>query len=612
MPLDPLPETAEDQPFVETRHPVDVAIVVRPLSRAIRPSADLSLIQGKVVVWWFGGIVQNRRDESVPKVAVFLRTLDTNNVPRAWRQINVGLTHLGLLRIGSIWQNGVCIGNAQLEDLRSEVDFTPGEWGFTSPEECSYKGEPSPVPGSDYPLRYQRDRNWLISFRLPNGANLLVSCIEFLTRCYGRSQEVPRVLTTYSWEKVASRFFAPFDPAAVEPGYWPIKLKKRLYNGDTVFLAHVLHDEFARDAAQSIFTQIKIAFNRGDFYAFPKIGPWFSGTAEIKVRGHWINGGQTFLALRVDGLTEPSGVPLQRDRENSNKVDNMATGEGVGEAWKGAPSRHIVRPPEIVDLTDADAPQFGAASIDVLEDDFEVLGEQRVIKDFRRYQAESSAGRRGDGGNPNAYSSGEVRGVGTETGHASIHARVAMESEGTLRDMWNALRKLLTSHPHQVRSVEWYTYENGFSNNEPPQLIALTPFSKDDKDITTRTRNWLFFDVEKGIPRGILIARILTNKKALYIVEIQRRPRTAKADDGTEADAEESFQGLVFELHDENSFVDWLNQLLSEIRHVVGIVKKLTALCPGRAFSFVHVRSGDEHPGQTAVRNAFEKLGIKI
>lgn len=611
MSLDTPAETTKASPPVEHRPPSG-AIALRPVSGNVRPSEDLRAIQGKVVVWWFGGIVQNRRDESVPKVAVFLRTLDKDNVPRAWQQISVALTHLGILRIGTVWQNGVCIGKAEQDDLRAEIEFTPGEWSFTSPDECLYKGEPSPLSGSDYPLRYQRDRNWLISFRLPNGGNLLVPCIEFLTRCYGRSQEVPRILTTYRWEEAANRFFAPFDATAVEPGYWPIRLRKRLHNGDTVFLAHALHDDFARNAAKSIFTQISTAFNRGDSYAFPKIGPWFSGTATIKVRGHWINNGRTFLALRVDGLTEPSGIPLQRDRENSNKVENPATGSGIGEAWKGAPGRHIVRPPEIVDLTDANAPRFGAASTDVVEDDFEVLGEKRAVKDYRRYQAETSAGKRSDGRNPDSFSSGEVRGAGTDTGHASIHAHVAMESEGTLRDMWNALRKLPTSHPDQVRSVEWYTHENGFRSSEPPQLVALTPFDKDDKDITTKKRNWLFFDVEHRLPRGILVARVVSPKKVIYIVEIQRRPRIAKGDDGTETGAEESFQGLVFELHDELTFLDWLNYLLSEIRHVVGIVKNLTAPCPGNAFSFRHVRSGDKHPGQAAVRNALEKLDIKV
>lgn len=235
-----------------------------------------------------------------------------------------------------------------------------------------------------------------------------------------------------------------------------------------------------------------------------------------------------------------------------------------------------------------------------------------MVKDYRRYQAETSAGKRSDRGNPDSFSSGEVRGAGTNTGHASIHAHVAMESEGTLRDMWNALRKLPTSHPDQVRSVEWYTHENGFRSSEPPQLVALTPFDKDDKDITTKKRNWLFFDVENRLPRGILVARVVSPKKVIYIVEIQRRPRIAKADDGTETDAEESFQGLVFELHDELTFLDWLNHLLSEIRHVIGIVKNLTALCPGNAFSFRHVRSADKHPGQAAVRNALEKLDIKV
>ena len=158
-----------------------------------------------------------------------------------------------------------------------------------------------------------------------------------------------------------------------------------------------------------------------------------------------------------------------------------------------------------------------------------------------------------------------------------------------------------------IRYVDWFTFETGFCPGPEFKLIALTPF-EDDDEVNTKTRNWLYFDVAKKVPRGVLVARFQVGLKTVYIVEVQRRSRRKQEDDET---SEESFKGLVFILDQAQSLEKWLTELLSEIRNKVGVVKKLTGKCPGIADTFKHSTSGsDEITCQAAVVNALGKVGI--
>lgn len=388
-----------------------IPMIRRPLGGNVRAYQPMEGEEEDLVVWWYGGIVKNDRAQSVPRVVVFFRRLDDQGVPGDFVRRQVALTHLGLLRIGTVWTKGVCRAAVGFQTEKVDVDFSPDSWRFTSPDECTRNGEADPINLYDYPLYFRRDKNWLIEFSFAGGKNLLIPCLEFLVRCYGRSEEVPRVLVTYPWEEVQRRFYAPFDQPAL-PEHWPIKLKKRMRDGDVVFLAHVHYDPHAQRAAKSVYAQVETAFSGGGSYAFVKITPWFTGPAQIKVSGLWINGGRTFLGLRMRGCSDPQGEPIQRDRENANKTDTPGEDGEADKARDGAPLHVLKKLPEIVDLTDDQEPDHGAATIEVEEPEFEILGTQRVVIDVKRDRAETSAGRPGDGGEPGAFSSGEAYGTG--------------------------------------------------------------------------------------------------------------------------------------------------------------------------------------------------------
>lgn len=588
-------------------------ITRRTLVSKVRICNQLKHEKDELIVWWYGGIAKNYRAESVPKVVVFFRRLDKNGNLGTFERKNIALTFLGLLRIGSIWKDGECRSEAVMpaEQKTIDVDFTQGTWKFVSPAQAAMDSIENPINQNDYQLYFANDKNWLIDFPLANGKNLLIPCTEFFVRYYGRSEEVPRVLATYGWGEVNKRFYLPFDQP-VRSNTWPIKLKSRLYNGDVVFLAHMKHDQYTQLAAKNINAQIEISFSRKEPYAFVQVSTWFKGKARVLVSGLWINKGKTFLALRILGGSDPQEAPIQRDRENSNKTEGAAGAE-LGNLPDGRPLRILRKPPKIVDLTDDDEPDHGAPTVEVEEPDFVILGEPRAVIDVKRNRAKKkTVTMLGEGEEPKSYSSGDPHGSGKGVGNASIHARTVMESHGTLRDMWNAMRLLKKKHPKLVSSVEWFTFESGFSSEVEPKMVGLKPFDEDN-EVTTEIRNWLFYDVYNKDPRGILVVRLVVAGVSIYFIEIERRPRTKKDSDGNPVDTEESFMGFVLVLDDQSQFESWLGNFLSGVRYVRGIVQKLVAHCPGKAAAFKHTTAkNDEVPCKAAVLNALEKVGIEI
>src|SRR5690606_24791082 len=152
------------------------------------------------------------------------------------------------------------------------------------------------------------------------------------------------------------------------------------------------------------------------------------------------------------------------------------------------------------------------------------------------------------------FATGEPHGTGKGVGHASIHAKPVMESQGTLRDMWNAMLYHSKRLPEVITAVEWFTFDDGYQRDIEPKLVGVPEFTEKEllegwHEITTAIRTWPYVETNnKSLVRGILVARLTVRNQYVYILEIQRRPRRKKDSDGQFQDSEETFQGFVFTL----------------------------------------------------------------
>lgn len=595
--------------------PIVLKQELKRISKAVRLESAPLGIDNDWMAWWYCGILKNQKADSQPNVLVAFRELLSSGILSddvIYRR--VPLTALGQVRVGTVWREGVCQAEAVLDSKKFTVDFTKGNWKLISFHQAAEDGNLTPYPRDIYPLKYRKDRNWLLEFKLQSGGRLIVPCLEFFTRCYGRSAELRRVLTTYSWEQCQEkRLYAPLGEPE-EPDKWKVKLRKRLVSGDVILLAHAKYERYAENAVKSIYGQIEAHYDpTSEIPAFIKVAPWFRGSADLKVKGIWFDEGKSFLALQIVGCSEPAGAPILRGRENANNAVQPAESDAPGSAWAGTPERVLIRPPEIVDLTGDVEPDPNAVSAEVEDPEFEILGEQRVVIDMRKDRAQTSSGLKVKGTDVSAFSSGEAHGSGQGVGYASIQARPIMESKGVLRDMWNAMLFLRKKLPNVIESVEWFTFNDGYRQEAEPRLLGLQPFEEND-EVDGTTWKWPYMDTATFQEvRGVLVARVVVEGKPVHIIEIQRRPQKKKGKGGNIEDAEESFKGLAFVISDQQDFEGWLQQLLSEVRYVKGVVQKLVVKCPGKAAAFKHFPAGgDEVPCEAAVLNALEKMGVDI
>lgn len=570
------------------------------------------------MAWWYCGFYKNQLAKSQPNVLVAFREFSSGMLSDNFILRRVPLTSLGQVRIGTVWKDSMCRYKAVFDEKKFSVDFTKNAWKFTSFQKTNRDGAPAPYPQDIYPLQYEKDKNWFIEFPLSTGGKLVVPCIEFFSRCYGRSGELKRILATYPWpegkDAHKSRLYAPIEEQE-EPNKWKVKLRRRLVNGDIVLLAHAKYDQYTEQAVKSIYAQIETLHDpENKKPSFIEVAPWFQGSAELKVKGIWFDNKRSFLGLQVIGCSNPDGVTILRDRENTNKTDLPAEAGVTDEAWAGAPERVLVKPPTIIDLTGDEEPDHGAGTIEIQDPDFEILGQARAIIDVRKERAEKSKGKKSQGTDASEFSSGEPYGAEKGVGYAAIHAKPVMESQGILRDMWNALLLLRKKYPELIQSVGWYTFEHGFRFDAEPSLIGLQPFDEEaNAEIDTDVRHWPYYDLASLIPRGILVIRVIVKENPLYLLEIQRRPRKKKTKDGTIRDAEESYKGLVFALDNQSHLQKWLRQLLADLRDVKGVVQKIAGTCPGKAATFKHTpASKEEVPCEAAAMNALKKMGVEV
>ncbi len=572
----------------------------------------------KIMVWWYCGVFKNQFDNSQPKVLVaFRELLDSGDLSDRVTYYRVPITALGQVRVGTIWQNRKCQSEVIFDKEKFTVNFTENNWSITSFKKAVEDGCPLPYPQEIYPLVYARDHNWLLELPIYTGGKLVVPCMEFFTRCYGRSAELRRVLSTYSWKEcVEKRLYAPLEEPET-PHQWKVRLRKRLVNGDVILLAHAKYEEYTEKAVKSIYSQIETLHDPEDKKpAFIKVFPWFQGVAELKVKGIWFDEGKSFLALQIVGCSQPGGVPIERDRENAKYSGQPTDINRIGTAWTGADERRSVQVPEIIDLTGDVAPDAHAVSVEIEDPDFEELGILRIITD-RRKRPKGSSGQKAKGDDASVFSSGEAHGKGQGVGYAAIHAPQLMESQGILRDMWNAMIFLKQDRMMQIQAVEWFTFHDGYKDDAEPNLIGLEPFTLEDRQrniLDTTTLKWPFIDPITREIRGILVSRLTIQGSSVYIIEIQRRAQKRKKKDGNIKGSEESFKGLVMALDEQDKFEKWLWVFLSKIRFSKGVMTDLVEKCPGKEATFKHMTTdkSDRVRCEHNVLKALNKIGIFI
>ena len=352
------------------------------------------------VVCWHGDIVPNLRASTVPLVEFTLRPYPDDASPPEFlppgafgppTTRSFPATTLGQYRLGS------AIKRRESEDTLPEhltpkdfdVDFSQSGWSLELASEALVPYDPLPAPW----LQGLSLDSPLIVFQMAGGRTLLVPCVEFFSRCYGHSKELQRVLLTYPWSVVERRLFRTLEPPP--PGYegtWYVRFGPGMTKADAAFLAHIQYDGYTRGAVKRIYAKREAASGSPDPQVPLDVGPWFQECAKLRVRGYQLDG-STFLALRVDGSSEPTqGPPVYFERaERTSRQDDSQEEPGSGDEQPGL-WRRIFHPPRDLPTHAGRDPDAAAGSGRVADPDFAILGERRAV--FPSPRKRDSDGRR--------------------------------------------------------------------------------------------------------------------------------------------------------------------------------------------------------------------------
>ena len=523
---------------------------------------------------------------------------------------NVAMTSLGQLRMGSVWEGRRSRVQVQYTRREFEVNFREEHWTHArSSAQHRNKTGAELIPQGAYPLRFGTgDRSKLLTMN-SNQGTLLIPCLEFL-RCYGRDQEINRVLTTYEWDEVSHRLRLD-EPVPSMAGFRVVDLPRFATDADAHFLSHLRYEGFTNRKVRGIRAEIEHELgppSSGNRFAFPTIGPWFTGPARIEVEGLEISPG-SFLGLRITGYTAPLKPSIYILRTEFPEVGN--------EDYSGKP-----HPPrntrefgedEITPIGDDLTPDHGSEMLVIADPSIRMLEAAPVTK----LTTDKSVSRGSPG--PAAHTAevgapGEAGGSGKGVGLARFVSDIALEPEGALRDLWNGLQHLQSKHPETLTALGWFSFEGTTppSANKELKLLSLG-FPEDaegGKSLSARATKWVYMYTEEPTkPRGCLIVEVGSPLVHGYLFEVQRRIMSKDSDKGAK---EEPYCGLAIKAPAGKSPADWIPEVLFQIAEAEGIMKTALTNLPSlngqdyrRSFS-----NSDEVIGQSTAVNALSKLDI--
>ena len=528
----------------------------------------------KFVVWWYGAIKNNLSENWVRRVVVWFRHLREDGTIGEFCSRDAALTSLGQLRIGSVWQNGCSKEQVQFAHRRCKVTFSAESWtGASSCAEYRSGEGAALIPEEAHALKYRTgDRSKLLLLEHSEG-RLLIPCLEFL-RCYGREQNINRILTLYEWHQVVEGLHldVPVEP---ERGVAVIDLPARLGRDEAHLLAHLRYFDFAKQWVPKIKSDIDLQLGSTHdtkALAFPTIGPWFRGAAELEVEGVGTGDGD-FLGLRIVGYTVPSAPAIVTLR---SEFPIEGTEEYSTRPYPIQRFRTLDQE-EVTPVADDQAPDHGAEIVLVPDPSIRFLGQPAPVS-VRPRRGEIERNTPGPMPSESKISSpGNARGSGKGIGRAEHHSKSELEQDSAIIDLWCGLKYLKNLHPEAIITLASLTASETRSAdlNEKPILASLSPSSEPGTghSLSASARKWLFLDTHQPTrPRGVLIVEVTSGSNTGYLFEVERAVRGL---DPSGKEKEEAYCGLAVRRPQNVTLRDWMPRVLFWIAQKEGKMKKV-------------------------------------
>jgi hypothetical protein len=519
---------------------------------------------------WYLGIVRNPPGLSEPGVRLLLTQPPNSGENQRWKCATIGLTHLGQVRLSSIWKNGVLLRDHPMTPLTVKVSGSPESFALEPAIAVRRLSRLSPTFQEGQLLELPS----ILKVSCPNrDIRLLIPTIELFSRCYGRSQQLKRVLATLPFSDAVRELIAP-DCVPQKSGYWLITLAKNIPDEDELFLSHLKHDDTTGKRVRRLCGSFQSASVQGGAaLVTPEVLPWWSGNVLLSCLGiNLTNDPGTFLVFRIDGMENPHGPPLQSDRENTNRVES--TDEPHENASSSGWPRHRKAhqkngdPSELVHTQE---PSRMCKSRVVYDDPFSILGTPRHIERVERARSHSYAPpSQGVEEGPRALSGGAHRSLSgcDQPGPASITAPRLVESpDEVMKAVWAALIAIASTTGTTSIAIQIWT---GTTFRSSADVVPIgEPFVAPD---VRDAQPWCYVRdpaEPKRRSRRYYLVKAVAKSVTGYLFELERRVAQSDQRPLTET---ERFRGLAFTLDGSVGIQDLITTICARATESKGVL----------------------------------------
>lgn len=547
-----------------------------------------------LVAAWHGSVSKNpSKRNTTPISNVVFRSLRSDNSLGGIHVIPSAISFLGTLRVGSVWSDGQLIGRLSMTMLPpTEISFDFNEWQCVTAREAGvperYRG--FGIPSSQYD-------SWLIRVSTPTGKTLLVPCLEFFTRCYGRSSETSRLIATYGLDVVEKNYLYGHER---DPKTLKLQLRNHISHKEAVFLAHALYSEYTQRKCNDVYSHVNALFSPKD-KIFLKAEPWFEGKALIEGQGFWLDS-NTFLLLNIDGLSNPEGPSITIERQRYTADEGSAAG---GRTYKKPPPEEASN--EVIDLIDTEAPDSNYARI-VPDPPFSTLGVQRkLIKTKQRIPGRRGTALHGD--HRPSLAPGDASGNGKGGGKSESESPEWLV-EGTLQQIWQTCTGLAKDYPKHISNVGWYTLALGLQCEGIPRYQFLSIKAGSDADSAKKPKQ-----ADTPARKAVLIIRMTVDHCHIYVIEMYRKPsRSISRNTGDRVLKEDSYCGLMVHLPADSKEAERQLQLIFKnlLKHEGRMKDKAMSGYPHKTFVHRPRETGPTPLKKVVISNLDKLIGFTL
>ncbi len=553
--------------------------------------------QHEWVVRWYLGIVRNPTALSEPGVLLLLTSVKENRV----RQALIGLTHIGQVRLNSIWQGGRFVRNLQMLSMITKISGDAEAYNMIP---ATAVGRISKISPTSEEAGLLNQGGSLTTISLGNKQKLLFPTIELFSRCYGRSQYVTRILATLPFDDAVRALIVP-DAVPHQDGCWLVTMHMHCSDEDAVFLAHLRHEAITRDRVRKLCGQFQAArVQHGSALVMPALVPWWPTNTLLKYSGVSLTSEPgTFLVFRIDGMSEPEGPPIFADRNNTNLTEatdasNESTG---GSGWgryraKGSLSENPLT------LTHTLEPSGAFDSKRISDPSFEILGSRRNVERVVRPASSNRAPRAlaPIGKSPSSLSGGAIRSGTDRPAPARIEAPTELHVSDVAQELWKAIVDVIDMDCDLDTTIESWTGTSWIVSEDP---IGAPFLSSDVSDAAS----WCYVRdaSRRKRSRYYYLAKVANGSRAAYFFETERR----SSQNNNNATSSEQFRGLAFTLSDDAKMSEVVYSICEFLKLHKGVLVDIDINGPDDLLVYTH-RFDKNASLKVAVRRMLLRFGL--